>query len=49
MLWHYKHQEKPYGNSLLSRKEVESADKAVVTGLESTSKHKVRGKYNCYA
>ena len=33
-------------NSLLARKEVESADKAVAKALESASKRTVRGKYN---
>ena len=35
-------------NSLLARKEVESADKAVAKALESASKRTVRGKYNSY-
>ena len=45
----FKWQEKlSEGNSLLTRKEVESADKAVVSALESASKQTVRGKYNSY-
>lgn len=45
----FKRQEKPSAaNSLLSRKEVESADKFVAKSLESASKRTVRGKYNCY-
>ena len=35
-------------NSLLARKEVESADKPVAKALESASKRTVRGKYNSY-
>ena len=45
----FKRQEKPFDpNSLLSRKEVESADKSVVKALESAAERTVRGKYNCY-
>lgn len=40
----FKWEEKPYGNSTLSRKEVESADKAVAKGLEFASKCTVRAK-----
>ena len=46
----FKRQEKPFDlNSLLSRKEVESADKSVVKALESAAERTVRGKYNYYA
>ena len=43
-----KRQEKPSeANSLLSRKEVKSADKSVAKALESVVERTVR-KYNCY-
>ena len=46
----FKRQEKPSkaGDSLLTRKEVESADKAVAKALGSASKQTIRGKYNSY-
>ena len=45
----FKQQEKSSeGNSLVTRKGVESADKPVAKALESASKQTVRGKYNSY-
>ena len=47
----FKRQDKPSEEtSLLSKNEVESADKAVAKALESASKCETvrRGKYNCY-
>ena len=44
----FKRKEQSIGSSLLTSKDIESADRAVAKALEAASKEVPRGKYNSY-